>query len=70
MCSVSDIHGIVSTIDDDYSSCVAVAFHRSLNASLVLLMECFHSLMHGFSAMRIQSPGALKWLLEGFTKFD
>ena len=58
--SVSDIPGIVSTIDDDYSSCIAVTSHHSLNASLVHLMEYFRSSMHGFLAMKIQLIGVLK----------
>ena len=60
MCSVSDIPGIVSTTDDDYSSCIAVTSHHSLNASLVHLMEYFRSSMHGFLAMKIQLLGVLK----------
>ena len=60
VCSVSDIPGIVSTIDDDYSSCIAVTSHHSLNASLVHLMEYFRSSMHGFLAMKIQLLGILK----------
>lgn len=69
ICSVTDVHGIVSTIDDDYSSCIAVTSTFSLKTSLVLLMEFFPSSTPVYLVMRTQLHGVLKCRLVVFMKF-